>query len=107
MTSPVFNFSPKSSHCFLWGFGIHSMVRSIVSAGLWGTALTENISSNRELFVRTTLRELVIYIFFLVDTCLCEYSARIIKLLLRPHLIKMCIYFTHYCRKCNFINLKR
>lgn len=41
--------------------------------GLWGTTLTENTSNNRELFVRTTLRELLVYLVFLVDICLCKY----------------------------------
>lgn len=45
-----------------------------VCAGLWGTALTEDTSDDRELYVRTTLRELVVYIVFLLDICLCEYS---------------------------------
>lgn len=40
--------------------------------GLWGTTLTENTAENRELYVKTTLRELVVYIVFLVDVCLCE-----------------------------------
>lgn len=40
--------------------------------GLWGTTLTENTAENRELYVKTTLRELVVYIVFLVDICLCE-----------------------------------
>lgn len=44
-------------------------------AGLWGTTLTENTSDNRELFVRTTLRELLVYLVFLVDICLCKCSA--------------------------------
>ncbi|KAK7901704.1 hypothetical protein WMY93_018473 [Mugilogobius chulae] len=42
--------------------------------GLWGTTLTENTSDNRELFVRTTLRELVVYLVFLVDICLLTYG---------------------------------
>ncbi|CAJ1066583.1 polycystic kidney disease 2-like 1 protein [Xyrichtys novacula] len=42
--------------------------------GLWGTTLTENTSNNRELFVRTTLRELLIYLFFLMDICLLTYG---------------------------------
>ncbi|XP_057704077.1 polycystic kidney disease 2-like 1 protein isoform X1 [Corythoichthys intestinalis] len=42
--------------------------------GLWGTTLTENTSNNRELFVRTTLRELMIYVVFLVDICLLTYG---------------------------------
>lgn len=63
----------------LWGFGINSIVCFILSAGLWGTTLTENTSNNRELFVRTTLRELVVYLFFLIDICLCKYSAWILK----------------------------
>ncbi|TNN34611.1 Polycystic kidney disease 2-like 1 protein [Liparis tanakae] len=41
--------------------------------GFWGTTLTENTSDNRELFVRTTLRELLVYLVFLVDICLCKY----------------------------------
>uniref|UniRef100_A0A3Q2XG03 Polycystin 2 like 1, transient receptor potential cation channel n=1 Tax=Hippocampus comes TaxID=109280 RepID=A0A3Q2XG03_HIPCM len=41
---------------------------------LWGTTLTENTSGNRELFVRTTLRELMIYLVFLVDICLLTYG---------------------------------
>uniref|UniRef100_A0A8C4GU66 Polycystic kidney disease 2-like 1 n=1 Tax=Dicentrarchus labrax TaxID=13489 RepID=A0A8C4GU66_DICLA len=42
--------------------------------GLWGTTLTENTSNNRELFVRTTLRELLVYMVFLVDICLLTYG---------------------------------
>uniref|UniRef100_UPI0037E73607 polycystin-2-like protein 1 n=1 Tax=Semicossyphus pulcher TaxID=241346 RepID=UPI0037E73607 len=42
--------------------------------GLWGTTLTENTSNNRELFVRTTLRELLVYLLFLVDICLLTYG---------------------------------
>uniref|UniRef100_A0A671TRX7 Polycystin 2 like 1, transient receptor potential cation channel n=1 Tax=Sparus aurata TaxID=8175 RepID=A0A671TRX7_SPAAU len=41
---------------------------------LWGTTLTENTSNNRELFVRTTLRELLVYLVFLVDICLLTYG---------------------------------
>ncbi|KAK2098821.1 Polycystic kidney disease 2-like 1 protein [Saguinus oedipus] len=36
--------------------------------GLWGTTLTENTAENRELYVKTTLRELLIYIVFLPRT---------------------------------------
>ncbi|XP_029425540.1 polycystic kidney disease 2-like 1 protein [Nannospalax galili] len=42
--------------------------------GLWGTTLTENIAENRELYVKTTLRELLVYIVFLVDICLLTYG---------------------------------
>ncbi|XP_023598983.1 polycystic kidney disease 2-like 1 protein isoform X4 [Myotis lucifugus] len=42
--------------------------------GLWGTALTENTAENRELYVKTTLRELLVYIVFLVDICLLTYG---------------------------------
>uniref|UniRef100_A0AAY5ENT2 Polycystic kidney disease 2-like 1 n=1 Tax=Electrophorus electricus TaxID=8005 RepID=A0AAY5ENT2_ELEEL len=41
---------------------------------LWGTRLTEDTTENRELFVRTTLRELLVYILFLVDICLLTYG---------------------------------
>ncbi|KFP33483.1 Polycystic kidney disease 2-like 1 protein, partial [Colius striatus] len=42
--------------------------------GLWGTTLTENTAENRELYVKTTLRELLVYIVFLVDVCLLTYG---------------------------------
>ncbi|XP_059025187.1 polycystin-2-like protein 1 isoform X3 [Mustela lutreola] len=42
--------------------------------GLWGTTLTENTAENRELYVKTTLRELLVYIMFLVDICLLTYG---------------------------------
>ncbi|KAJ8393244.1 hypothetical protein AAFF_G00063160 [Aldrovandia affinis] len=42
--------------------------------GLWGTTLTENTAENREMFVRTTLRELLVYIVFLLDICLLTYG---------------------------------
>ena len=95
----------------LWGVGISSIVCCIVFAGLWGTTLTENTSDNRELFVRTTLRELVVYIFFLVDICLCKYSAwRPESLLLFQNTFNKNVHFHHPffpCRKCDLINLKR
>ncbi|XP_048407503.1 polycystin-2-like protein 1 [Stegostoma tigrinum] len=42
--------------------------------GLWGTKLTENLSNNPELHIRRTLRELLVYIVFLVDICLLTYG---------------------------------
>nr|XP_020454653.1 polycystic kidney disease 2-like 1 protein [Monopterus albus] len=42
--------------------------------GLWGTTLTENTVNNKELYVKTTLRELFIYLVFLVDICLLTYG---------------------------------
>ncbi|XP_072280528.1 polycystin-2-like protein 1 [Pyxicephalus adspersus] len=42
--------------------------------GLWGTTLTEDTAENRELFVKTTLRELLVYIIFLADICLLTYG---------------------------------
>nr|XP_060623069.1 polycystin-2-like protein 1 [Anolis sagrei ordinatus] len=42
--------------------------------GLWGTTLTENTADDRELYVKTTLRELLVYIVFLVDICLLTYG---------------------------------
>ncbi|ELW49349.1 Polycystic kidney disease 2-like 1 protein [Tupaia chinensis] len=42
--------------------------------GLWGTRLTENTAENRELYVKTTLRELLVYTVFLVDICLLTYG---------------------------------
>ncbi|XP_019902754.1 polycystic kidney disease 2-like 1 protein isoform X2 [Esox lucius] len=42
--------------------------------GLWGTTMTENTSDNKELFIKTTLRELLVYMVFLVDLCLLTYG---------------------------------
>ncbi|XP_043407852.1 polycystic kidney disease 2-like 1 protein isoform X2 [Chelonia mydas] len=42
--------------------------------GLWGTTLTENTAEDRELYVKTTLRELLVYVIFLVDICLLTYG---------------------------------
>ncbi|XP_023689469.2 polycystin-2-like protein 1 [Paramormyrops kingsleyae] len=42
--------------------------------GLWGTTLTENTADDRELYMKTSLRELLIYVFFLVDICLLTYG---------------------------------
>ncbi|XP_007938223.1 LOW QUALITY PROTEIN: polycystic kidney disease 2-like 1 protein [Orycteropus afer afer] len=42
--------------------------------GLWGTTLTENTAENQELYVKTTLQELLVYIAFLVDICLLTYG---------------------------------
>uniref|UniRef100_A0A8C7F0Q5 Polycystin 2 like 1, transient receptor potential cation channel n=1 Tax=Oncorhynchus kisutch TaxID=8019 RepID=A0A8C7F0Q5_ONCKI len=53
----------------LWNYGMF-----FIYVGLWGTTLTENTSDNRELFVRTTLRELLVYLVFLVDICLLTYG---------------------------------
>jgi len=42
-------------------------------AGLWGTRQTEDTQADRELYIRTTIRELVMYIFFLMTLCICKY----------------------------------
>ncbi|XP_061084725.1 polycystin-2-like protein 1 [Conger conger] len=42
--------------------------------GLWSTTMTENTAENREMFVKTTLRELLVYIVFLLDICLLTYG---------------------------------
>uniref|UniRef100_A0A8C8BDB9 Polycystin 2 like 1, transient receptor potential cation channel n=1 Tax=Otus sunia TaxID=257818 RepID=A0A8C8BDB9_9STRI len=52
----------------------NSPVSSLHPTGLWGTTLTENTAENRELYVKTTLRELLVYIVFLVDICLLTYG---------------------------------
>lgn len=36
--------------------------------------MTEDTSKNQELLLKTTLRELFVYILFLVDMCLCKYE---------------------------------
>ncbi|GFN78422.1 polycystic kidney disease protein 2 [Plakobranchus ocellatus] len=41
---------------------------------LWATRQTEETTSNRELYVKTTLRELIIYIVFLVVLCIITFG---------------------------------
>ncbi|XP_078497207.1 polycystin-2-like protein 1 [Lissotriton helveticus] len=59
----------KNSSCFGCIFHVFKGIR-----GLWGTTLTEDTSENRELYVKTTLRELLVYLMFLVDICLLTYG---------------------------------
>lgn len=59
----------KNNSCFGCFFHIFKGIR-----GLWGTTLTEDTSENRELYVKTTLRELLVYLVFLVDICLLTYG---------------------------------
>ncbi|XP_072095929.1 polycystin-2-like protein 1 [Mobula birostris] len=56
---------PSSGFCTALINGIRS---------LWGTKLTENLTNNPELYIRRTLRELIVYIIFLVDICLLTYG---------------------------------
>ena len=42
---------------------------------LWGTRQTENTEADRELYVRTTIRELVLYIFFIMTLSVCKLPA--------------------------------
>jgi len=46
-------------------------VYKYVSA-LWSTRQTENALENRELQIKVTLRELLVYLTFLIDLCICE-----------------------------------
>ncbi|NXA08052.1 PK2L1 protein, partial [Sapayoa aenigma] len=64
--------SPFLKCCFYTFRGIR--VSSLYPIGLWGTTLTENTAENRELYVKTTLRELLVYVVFLVDICLLTYG---------------------------------
>jgi len=45
---------------------------SLCISALWSTRQTENTMENRELQFKVTLRELLIYVTFLIDICICE-----------------------------------
>ena len=45
------------------------LVLVCVFLALWATRQTEETKTNRELYVKTTLRELIIYIVFLIVIC--------------------------------------
>ncbi|XP_076822255.1 polycystin-2-like protein 1 isoform X2 [Clavelina lepadiformis] len=42
--------------------------------GLWGTRQTEDTQKDRELYIRTTIRELIVYIFFLITLCILTFG---------------------------------
>ena len=44
----------------------HDLV--LFRAGFWATRETEDTTTNRELYIRTTLRELFVYLMFLITT---------------------------------------
>ena len=47
------------------------MINQLIGLGMWATRqMTEK--DDREVFVRTTIRELVVYIIFLVVFCICK-----------------------------------
>uniref|UniRef100_A0A915IHF6 Polycystic kidney disease 2-like 1 protein n=1 Tax=Romanomermis culicivorax TaxID=13658 RepID=A0A915IHF6_ROMCU len=41
---------------------------------IWQTKFTEDVSKDKELYIRTTLRELIIYILFLIDLCIVSFG---------------------------------
>jgi len=41
---------------------------------IWQTKHTENTEGNREMTIKTTLRELIIYCIFLVILCISEFN---------------------------------
>ena len=42
---------------------------SLSHIGLWATRLTEETGGDQDLLIKTTLRELIIYVFFLLTLC--------------------------------------
>ena len=49
----------------------HSFTHCV--GGMWATREMANTNDDREIFVRTTIRELVVYCIFLVVLCLCGW----------------------------------
>ena len=49
------------------------MLSMLFTVGLWRTRQTEDTKVDRELHIRTTLRELIIYIIFVIILCICKY----------------------------------
>ena len=43
-------------------------------AAIWATKQTENTTGNAELTIKTTLRELIIYVIFLIILCISEFG---------------------------------
>ena len=46
---------------------------TFIIAALWATRQTEETEKDRELHVKTTLRELIVYIVFIVILCVGRY----------------------------------
>uniref|UniRef100_A0A8C3PB03 Polycystin 2 like 1, transient receptor potential cation channel n=1 Tax=Chrysemys picta bellii TaxID=8478 RepID=A0A8C3PB03_CHRPI len=72
--SPLPQESADSSANSSDNLTLHSPGAALCLTGLWGTTLTENTAEDRELYVKTTLRELLVYVIFLVDICLLTYG---------------------------------
>ena len=56
--------------CFRWKVQQIFICVVFVITALWATRQTEDVKGDRELHVKTTLRELIIYIVFLVILCI-------------------------------------
>ena len=60
MCTPIHACVHVHSHVFL----------CMLCVALWATRMTEETADNRELHIKTTLRELIVYIVFLIILCI-------------------------------------
>ena len=57
--------------CLLYDESYESVI--LILVGLWRTRQTEDTDTDREMYVKTTLRELGIYLVFICVLCICKY----------------------------------
>ena len=50
------------------------LIYSVIFSALWATKMTEDTQNNQEMKIKTTLRELIVYLVFLVILCVGEFS---------------------------------
>ena len=64
----------------LWFFFLTTICYFYGLIGLWRTRQTEDTDSDPESHVKTTLRELIIYLVFITILCICELTNELINL---------------------------
>ena len=58
-------------------YTLHNVLNFTVlsfNTGMWATREMSNVENDREMFVRTTIRELVVYCIFLFVLCIRKYT---------------------------------
>ena len=60
------------SHNIPFAFVYHIII-ILFHIGMWATREMSNVENDREMFVRTTIRELVVYCIFLFVLCVCKF----------------------------------
>lgn len=66
----------KNVKSILYCYKSWTKILNYANIALWATRMTEETKDNRELHIKTTLRELIVYIVFLVILCIGKLQCR-------------------------------